>query len=469
MVHRGDSDDIIKECTMADYLSPNQLTLEVGKPVRVNLLSIARASIQAGAPFVYQRGIEDRLVFEVHDAVTEEELWDSVHVDVEGRDLVLTARNTTHVLVRVRFWDFDTPNNVVILTCAIIPGRRGTMPVPVNEETGEPPEDATPPLPGGDSLRIADMRAWGVGDLIALPTAVSPFFDSAPPTPVVDANDLDPAVEVVVGQNTLRVLKHVAAGSRGTAVGYGNYTFRIIPVAPILPAFSADAPTNLSADIVHCAPGAQITILPSSILAAIPAEWKANLALGNMTFEIRQGIGAPCAVVTGTGNTYPRLVLGTTAANMPARNNSITVAIKNTSTDTVHYALRFYFKVLRPDGTDPQNIPPAFVSVAGAENAPPAQTPLYRNTVYPPPLREGVLVLRRYEGALPDRLPQENIAIIAGKIEQEGTETTLGMGDARRVESIVPEILTGGIYDVPKSLSDDFWVEWPHPLPQEEG
>ena len=357
---------------MATYISPNEITCEVGIPLRLDLGALARASVAAGNPFLYG-GLGDNINWQVLDAVTEIELWENLNVEVDNDDLVLTARNTDVENITLTFWDFTAPENIIQLNIAVVMARRraagGIAPVPPSPELGEPLEVDPPPAVG--VLRMADMNVWGVGDRIALPTAVSPFFEDDPPAPVVDEHDLSPAVRVVTGQNTLEAIRLVARGSTGTAVSFAPYAFRVTPVPPLLPEYDpAVAGANLTADNMYCAPGAQITILPASILDAIPAQYKEDLALGAMTFEVLQGGGAPCVVVTGAGNTYPRLVLGTTTADMPSRNTTITVAIKDTATLTTRYGLRFYFKVLRTDGTDPQNIPEPFVGVPRSDTGP---------------------------------------------------------------------------------------------------
>ena len=74
---------------------------------------------------------------------------------------------------------------------------------------------------------------------------------------------------------------------------------------------------------------------------------------------------------------------------------------------------------------------------------PPLGSTLYLNAVHPPPVRDGQIVERKFNGMLPDRLPIDKIGVVVGQIEQEGTGTTIGLADPRRQQKVKPQQLMG--------------------------
>ena len=431
------------------------LTLIIGEPKTFDLQTLLPA-----AGLTYQQG--DLLLYSVVRAATDETLYNAVDVSFLGDQLVLTALDWAEVQrtaivghlqdIHIDLWYTSAPTDIYrFRVVRVLPERR-------QQE---------------EEKRLVSMRLWGVGDTYDMPFLG--YFDAGTPhpTPTLQTGG-DAVLSVTHTDKTKPAI--LTAKAEGTAfVDYGEkpvtgdtlYSFQVNVKAPNL----ADDTTHAETLYIH--PAGRITLRPSTLLDAIPDAYKDALALGGLSFEVTQG-SSICSVETGADNTYPRLQIGVYNTATESRNYTCSVAIKDTATSTTRYTLRFYVSVAKLNGRFPQNTFPVFAGVPQsnpilpeddtmAGNPAPPESGLHQNPLYPPPVRDSLLEEeKKYRGTLPDRPPANEIGVIIGQIEQQGTGTQIGLVDPRRLETVTPEILEGGIWDATKDLPEDFYIEWPH-------
>ena len=422
---------------------PN-LTLEVATPTTFNLQTIFRGS------HVRWQGADNtyKINTRVFDAL-DQEIY-TITATAEGDTVSITALDASTDAyadalrrgpIKVHIWYFDDFENIYEFNVtAVNPQRREIT----------------------DRRQIVESTLWGSGDYYVLP--ITAFFEGAarPATVAVEQGEM-----IVRTQGNRQVVEARSDDAIGT-VTYGRYVFKLAVRSPATE-FADDAPAP---DALYIAPGGRIVIQATSIFNAIPETYRDNLTLGNFNYNIFQG-EAVVSAVTGTGNTFPQLHCEGTHTS----NNAVSVEVRDNATNTGRFNVRFNVKIMGLNGEDPkQPLQPWADPETEDLNPPPPQTALYQNVPFPPPLRDGQLDDERiFTGELPPRPSGALVRAIVGKIDQEGTATTIGLADPRRLQKIKPEILTGedervrSIYDVPRELPDDFYVDWPHALDTQEG
>ena len=339
--------------------------------------------------------------------------------------------------------------------------------------------------PGGgieDSRVLPEAtKLWGMGDSYELPQ-LSYFDDSYTDVPEATFQDNASLTHFRIDYTPSSKRNFLVAltddsGAEYLGVDYPPYTMSIRVAPPLL------VNPDISPETIYLAPASNVIIQPRSVLNAIPEQYKENLSLGNFNYEIKQG-SELVTIETGTGDEYPKLHIGRAGGRtaMFTGNYTAVIYLRDNATDTPRFALRFYIIVGGISGIPPQNPFPRFIDVplgdpTGTEtpeaplNPAQRQNTMYQNLPYPPPVRDEQLTQRLFTGTFPDRPSGAVIAALVGKIDQEGTATTIGLADPRRQEKIKPQLLTGAegaIYDVPRQLPDDFYVNWPHAVDTEE-
>ena len=419
------------------------ITLEAGTPTTFNLQTIFGRS---GSPVRWQ-GADNtyKINTRVFDAL-DEEIY-TVIVTAEGDTVSITADNTDVQAFKVQIWYFDDPTNIYEFNVtAVRPQRRVIT----------------------DRRQIVESTLCGTGDYYVLP--ITGFVEGTAPaaTVAVERGEM-----IVRTQGDRQVVEARSDDAIGT-VTYGRYVFKLAVRSPATE-FADDAPAP---DALYIAPGGRIVIQAQTILNNIPDVYKDRaqsgkgiLTLGNFNYNIFQG-DAVVSAVTGTGDNFPQLHCEGTHTS----NNAVSVEVRDNATNTGRFNVRFNVKIMGLNGEDPkQPLQPWADPETDDLNPPPPQTALYQNVPFPPPLRDSQLENERiFTGTFPDRPDGALVRAIVGKIDQEGTATTIGLADPRRLQKIKPEILTGedervrSIYDVPRELPDDFYVDWPHALETQE-
>lgn len=420
------------------------LTLEIATPQEFNLQDIFRGSV-----VTYQTDGAERLNWRIEDA-SQDELYDAANIRVDGETLSITALTQRTQAFTIEIWYFDDPDDTYEFNVvAVNPQRREAV----------------------EQRKIADAVLWGPGDWYELPQLS--YFDGNAPIATLSDISGDLNVTALAGRRTQ---VHARAIPSSCTVTYGPYIFSISARAP-------DLTDDVSfAEIIYLSASGQVAIRAPSVFNNIPAIYKDNLALGSITYDILQG-SEIVSILTASGDNFPTLLIGNRQQATPTGNYTVSIAVQDTATTTTRYILRFYVKVMGLNGEDPKNPFPLFVDIPNADptgtdtptaptNPPPPQNTMYQNVPFPPPVRDSQLTERMYDFSQsdrPQRPPAHLVAALIGRVDQEGTATTLGLADPRRLERVAPQILSGSIYDVPKELPEDFWVEWPHNIVIEEG
>ena len=420
------------------------ITLEAGTPTTFNLQTIFGRS---GSPVRWQ-GADNtyKINTRVFDAL-DEEIY-TVIVTAEGDTVSITADNTVVQAFKVQIWYFDDPTNIYEFNVTAVHPQRHII---------------------TDRRKIVESVLWGSGDYYVLP--LTAFFEGAAPaaTVAVERGEM-----IVRTQGNRQVVEARSDDAIGT-VTYGRYVFKLSVLSPA----TEFSDTAAAPDQLYLAPGGLIVIQAPTILNNIPDVYKdraqsgkGSLTLSNFNYNIFQG-DAVVSAVTGTGDNFPQLHIGGNTTG----NYSVSVEMRDNATNTAQYILRFYVKIMALDGNDPKQPFQPWDDPPNNDpgNVAPPENALYQNVPFPPPLRDSQLENERiFRGTFPDRPDGALVRAIVGKIDQEGTATTIGLADPRRLQKIKPEILTGedervrSIYDVPRELPDDFYVDWPHALETQE-
>ena len=437
------------------------LVLEAGRPTTFILEDL----FASPSVVTYQPDGDSRLNWRIVNTA-DDDLY-NIQVEVTNGTLSISADNTDNQVFKIEVWYFQDAEGTVLADdiyafniSSVIPARRRIDEVilKVNDEGGVP--------------------LWGIDDSYELPRIA--YF--SPPESAPEATLSVSAGDVIVSTLTdnlggTRSFITAKSDNANARVTYGPYTFPL-SVRPPVAGFSD---TAAFPNILYLAPGGNIIIQPRSVLNAIPEKYKENLSLGNITYDIRQG-SEIIRAVTGAGNDFPQLYIGRAGGRtaMATGNYTAVIYVQDSATNTTRYAMRFYVKVMGLTGRDPKNPFPRFIDVPIADptatrtveapfNPAPPQNQLYQNTPFPPPVRDNQLTERFFTGTFPDRPSGAVITALVGKIDQEGTATTIGLADPRRQEKVRPQLLEGSIYEVARELPDDFYVNWPHPVIREEG
>ena len=283
------------------------LTLEIATPREFNLQDLFRGSV-----VTFQPDGADRINWRIEDA-SQTELYDAVNISVDGETLSITALTQRTQAFTIEIWYFDDPDDTYLFNVAAVnPQRRQVV----------------------DQRKIADAILWGVDDWYELPQLS--YFDGTPPIAVLSDIEGDMVNTVISGRSHIQARRIPSS----CTVTYGPYIFRVSARAP-------DLSDDVSfAEIVYLSPSGEITIQPRSVLDAIPARYKENLALGQITYNIIQGSEVASAI-TGAGVGLPDLAIGMGAGGqqpIATRNHTITIEVQDTPTRTTRYVLRFYVK-----------------------------------------------------------------------------------------------------------------------------
>ena len=432
---------------MATTTLSQTITLTTGEATTFNLRSIF-----TGSTIVYQQGRQDFLAWTVHTADNDIPEWHDV-VQVDGDTLSLTAPDQTYRQFYILLYYFDDPDEIlrINVTDVVLPTRDPLMP---------------------DDRAMADIVMWGIGSRYNYPT-VDFFTDPHTPiTPTISGN----TQLVVAAPGRITSVLPAPGGAEPATVTVGRYSFRATVVLPALSDTQVAVPGEEmlrapSATRFIISPSAELAIPAGVIFSAIPAAYKEGIVQSNVLLNVLQGQEI-CRIVNN------ELRIGQAGVAHDARNYTVSVQLQDSAnSNAVFYTLRCWASVTNMEGRTVQNPFPPWHLVpnenptAGGNtipgNPPPLGSTLYLNAVHPPPVRDGQIVERKFNGMLPDRLPIDKIGVVVGQIEQEGTGTTIGLADPRRQQKVTPQQLMGGIYDVPRVIPDDFWVEWPHHVREE--
>ena len=428
------------------------LTLTTGTATTLSLRRIF-----TGSTVTYRQGQQDNLAWTFHTATGDIPEWED-YLTVNGDEITLTAPDQTYRQFYILLWYFTDPEDIlrINVTDVVLPVRDPLMP---------------------NQIAMADIRLLGVGSAYDYPTV--DFFPSPHTslTPTISGN----TSLVTARRGGITAAQTAPAGSPPAIVTVGSYSFNVTVTAPLLADDQVAVPGDEqirapSAETVYLSPSGQITIPPGVIFAAIPDQYKEGILESNVITRVLQGREI-CDIVTAG------IIIGRAGTATDARNYSVSIRFhdssqtQSTSLNNLFYTWRFYVSVTNMEGRPAQNPFPPFLLVPNENpttggntipgNPPPLGSTLYRAAVHPPPVRDDQLIERKFSGELPDRLSNERIGVVVGQIDQEGTATTIGLADPRRQQKVPPQHLTGGIYDVPRVIPDDFWVEWPHNVREE--
>ena len=429
------------------------LTLTTGTATVLNLRRIF-----TGSTVVYKQGQQDNLAWTFHTADGDIPEWED-YLSVDGDEIRITAPDQTYRQFYILLWYFTDPEDILRINVAdvVLPTRDPLMP---------------------NQYAMADIRLWGIGSVYKYPTV---DFFTEPHTLVTPTLSGNTGL-VSAQRGGVTSIATAAGGAPPAIVTVGSYSFNVSVSNPLLSDTQVAVPGDeqrrapVAARFI-ISPSAEMVIPPSVIFAAMPGKYKENVLESNVIVRMLQGQEICDSLAAG-------ITIGRAGIATESRNYSVSVQFYNEHTpgvelgqEDIFYTWRFYVSVTNMEGRVPQNPFPPFLLVPNENptsggntipgNPPPLGSTLYRSAVHPPPVRDGQLSERKFSGELPDRLSNERIGVVVGQIDQEGTATTIGLADPRRQQKVAPQQLRGGIYDVPKVIPDDFWVEWPHHVREE--
>ena len=318
--------------------------------------------------------------------------------------------------------------------------------IPVSD-IQNPVRTETPEGTDRDRLRMQRLSFLGENDEYVLSNVGDYFLPSERPT-------------VDLGTHSTLLSSRVAGASfiratSGSATNISNIRYGRYP-------FGAQLGQNPRSFFMT--PGSGLEIRPQSLLAHIPDDADGKPSAGNVALEIHQG-SQVASIVTGSGNTYPRLRLGTYPTPTPQNKlrYQVVVTLKNATTDAVVWG--FFWTVLVCDqfGGVPQNELPAFVIPDGVpeDNDAPMRDEQIRTR------REilfgghpvDTLVARPFTGTPPERPGTTTLRFVVGEVKQQGAEITVSLEDARKALQAQPEKLAGGLWDA--TVPTDYFLSWP--------